>query len=58
MIKYRPHRSTLDESMKELKLFKTEDEMLEFVKTDWKQYTDAPFNISIDDHDDGEDEFK
>ena len=41
MIKYRPHRSTLDESMKGLKLFKTEDEMLDFVKEDefkWKQY--------------------
>lgn len=56
MIKYRPHRSTLDESMKGLKVFKTKEEMLEFVKTDWKQYTDAPFTISIDEHDYGEDD--
>ena len=35
MIKYRPHRFLLDESMDEMRIFNTIDEMFEFIVKDW-----------------------
>ena len=35
MIKYRPHRGTLDKSMKEYREFDTVDDMKEFIADDW-----------------------
>lgn len=35
MIKYRPHRSTLSEAMKEAKEFNTVDEMYDYIVSNW-----------------------
>ena len=35
MIKYRPHRSTLSESMELCKSFETLDEMISYVESEW-----------------------
>lgn len=43
MIKYRPHRSTLSESMKLCKSFETLDEMISYVESEWNS-----FHITID----------
>ena len=51
MIKYRPHRGSLDESMKEEKIFNTIDEMKDHIISEWKM-GEVPFSkedIIIDD---------
>ena len=38
MNKYRPQRSTLEESLKEAKKFETLDEMYDFIISEWSQF--------------------
>lgn len=61
MVKYRPHKSTLDESMKYLKLFKTQEEMIQWITNDWKlsfvnHVESEEFTVTIDGKDYGKDE--
>ena len=41
MIKYRPHRGSLDEAMKEYQEFDTVDEMIQHIVHEWWGYIDA-----------------
>lgn len=49
MIKYRPHRSTLREAMKEAKEFETVDEMYDYIVSNWNRDKEliAKENLSI-----------
>lgn len=42
-IKYRPHKSTLDEAMKHCMIFNTIEEMIQYISSNWTGYT-----VSID----------
>lgn len=46
MIKYRPHRGSLDEAMKEYQEFDTIDEMIQYIVKDWFGYVSAE-DISV-----------
>ena len=46
MIKYRPHRGSLDEAMKEYQEFDTVDEMIQYIVKDWSGYISAE-DISV-----------
>lgn len=44
MIKYRPHKSSLSESMKNMKTFHNLDEMYNYIITDWSTTNTKLFN--------------
>lgn len=52
MIIYRPHTSTLGESLEYAKEFNSEEEMKEYIFNEWKPYG-MPFNVEdiVIDHD-------
>lgn len=43
MVKYRPHRGSLEDAMKEYREFSTVEEMFDFIVEDWNQYFMCPF---------------
>jgi len=43
-IVYRPHRSLLCDAMEELKIFKSEEDLIAYVKNDWEKFY---HNVSV-----------